>query len=288
MAFAVGCLCLTLNSAAQARDAFDRLHSAELSGIAEAGKPIPELTMQQAGKWKTLAPKLESPCVALQTSGGNWTKALLTWGFRKAGDKPVPVLMIERFVTYSRTQGDSTVAHGDNVMLFPGFSFDFDLGQVVPADQGPDVELTRTGALKVLPDARLFGVDGPPKAADGEAGEGDPNDHEGVLPEDFAGSWKVDADGRWQGTCELTVNEEGGVTGEFFSKETQSTYSVTGKAGRLPHQLRFEVRFTNAVLVFDANLWTTDKSAMAGTVTLTDRKFGFYAVREEEGDNEKE
>jgi hypothetical protein len=215
----------------------------------------------------------------VKTNAGQWSKALITWGFRKgADDKPVPVLMFDRYVTYGT--GSTSVASGKEIMLFPGLQFNLSIGQVVPAGFGGDLEFTPQGVLKPIGKAQIFAVNSAPASA-AENGRPSPRDRKGVLPGDFAGTWKVDSDGSWIGVWELQVDEDGNAEGKFLSQETQSTYPVTGKLGGQPNLMKLEVEFANATQSIDAYLWSRDKSTMAGTATLAGRKFGFYAVREE-------
>jgi hypothetical protein len=107
-----------------------------------------------------------------------------------------------------------------------------------------------------------------------------PAGQDGVTLDDFAGAWRIDADGRWTGEWELNV-ADGRVTGTFVSDESKNRYDVTGQAGALPHQAKLEVFLANAQMQIDAYLWTKDQSKMAGTLTLAGRKFGFVATRAE-------
>ncbi len=275
-------LLLGLSAPVDAADAFDRHTSEYLQQVAAQAKPLPRLTMDAAANLKTLAPKIGSPCIVVRTNEGNWTKALLGWGFRKGPDKPIPVLVIERFVTYRSDRTNSTTASGKDIMVFAGFSFDFDIGQVVPAEYGGDIRLDEAGVLLPLPKAELFGMDGsqlPPSEMEAL----DPNDHDGVLPRDFSGTWKVNVDGRWKGELELLMDDAGKATGTYRSDESKSSYEVTGRVSGAPHRLRLQVQLDNATQTFDAYLWTTDKSAMAGTANLAERTFGFKAARIVEG-----
>ncbi|HVW00636.1 MAG TPA: hypothetical protein VHB77_09855 [Planctomycetaceae bacterium] len=274
-------VCLLLvGRPALALDAFDRQTADAIKAVAAEQKPLASVSMDEAGRWKLLGAGIESPCIIVKTNAGQWSKALLTWGFRKGpDDKPVAVLMLDRYVTYGT--GSTSVASGKEIMLFPGFQFNLGIGQVVPAGFGGDLEFTSAGVLKPIGKAQIFAVNGPPATAAAEGGRAAPRDHEGVLPADFAGTWKVDSDGRWIGVWELEVDEDGNAEGSFLSQESQSTYPVTGKLGALPNQMKLEVKFANATQSVDAYLWSRDKSAMAGTATLAGRKFGFYAVREE-------
>lgn len=279
-ALCVICWVLSLNSV-WAIDVFDRHDSALLKQTAEAGKAQQEFTQTQAVKLQPLSRDLEGSCFIAETNRGNLAKVLVSWGFRKQprADKPVPVVMLDRFVTYEQGKGDSTVANGKNVMLFPGFGFDLDLGQVVPAGFDADIELTDKGVLKALEGVKLYGVNGSqlPVAENAGPGKKDPNV---IVPEDFSGVWQVDGDGRWVGEWDLTVNEEGQATGKFLSAETQASYPITGQVGALPHQLKLQVEFNNATQEIDAYLWTKDRSRIAGSFTLSGRKFGLVAIRQ--------
>ncbi|HEY1067326.1 MAG TPA: hypothetical protein VGE52_14490, partial [Pirellulales bacterium] len=176
---------------------------------------------------------------------------------------------------------EQTVSAGKNVILFPGFQFNFDLGQVVPADQSPDVEFTPERVLKTLGTAKIFPLNGSavPATATNED-EYDPSAVKEVTPRDFAGSWKINADGRWLGVLQLTVNDEGKIKGMYIADETQAGYKLTGRISGEPHRVLLEVEFPNAVQEFEGYLWTTDKSIMAGMTLMVDRKFGFFAVRQ--------
>jgi hypothetical protein len=183
-------------------------------------------------------------------------------------------------VTYRGDRDGIANANGKEVMLFSGMLFSFDIGQVVPADGGADIELTDAGVLKPVGAAKLFALNGSQFAVDAGA-KPNPNDHEGVLPRDFAGTWKVTIDGRWTGVWEIAVDENRTVLGKFISAESQSRYELYGKVSNVPHQAKFEIELANAQLSVDAFLWTTDKSTMAGTAVLSTRKFGFVATRQE-------
>lgn len=264
-----------------AADAFDRHTSYWLRQVIDNNQPLQQLSLEDGSKLKSIAPAISSPCIVVKTDEGNYTKALIGWGFVKNPNGMVPVLLIERYVTYRSDRSDVTSAAGKDVMLFAGFSFNFDIGQVVPEGQGGDIRLAKDGTLVSLEGAELYGMDGsqlPPPAA-GE--KHDPHDHQGVLPRDFTGIWKANVDGRWTGEWELQVEDSGRVSGRYTSDETKSTYDITGRVAALPHNIKLAIQLDNAEQTIDAYLWTKDKSALAGTVTLAGRKFGFYALRVE-------
>jgi hypothetical protein len=281
-------VCFSTVSNAWALDVFDR-HTADiLKTSIEGSESSKSISQAEAAKLKPLAKDLESGCVVVETSSGNLAKVLISWGFRKtsgsAEQKVVPVLMLDRFVTYENGKGDSTIANGKNIMLFPGFGFDFDLGQVVPEGFDADVEFTAKGTLQCLGQAKLHGVSGSQLPAeevgpDKKAAAAD-QDSAKTSPEDFAGVWKVDGDGRWIGEWDLAVNEDGQASGKFFSDESQASYPITGQIGALPHQIKLQIQFNNATQIVEAYLWTKDKSKIAGSFTLAGRKFGISATRQ--------
>lgn len=272
-----------------ALDTFDRHTASILKQAIEGAEGVKSFTQQEASKLKMLDRDLESPCLIVETTSGNLAKVLVSWGFRKTivGGEPklVPVLMLDRFVTYERSRGDSTLANGKNIMLFPGFGFDFDLGQVVPAGFDVDVEFTDKASLKCLDQAKLYGLNGsqlPVQETEAANPAGKSKNKELISPEDFTGVWKVDGDGRFLGEWDLTVNEDGQASGKFLSAESQASYPITGQIGAYAHQIKLQIQFNNSTQVVEAFLWTKDKSTIAGSFTLGNQKFGLYATRQEQ------
>lgn len=280
--FRVALVCLFALGAnlALAGDLFDQHTLAELKLATKDTKGLTELTSATAAKWKPLSAKIGSPCLIVQTNEGHWAKALLTWGQRrvKGREEPLSVLVLERFVTYRGDREGQTSASGKEVMVFAGHSFSFDIGQVVPSGGGADIEFTNVGLIKPVGEAKLFGLNGSQLPA-ADADKPKPDDHEGVLPRDFAGSWKVSIDGRWTGVWEINVDEQRTVLGKFVSDETKSRYELYGKVSNVPHQARLEIDLANSQVSVEAFLFTTDKGTMAGTATLAGRKFAFVATR---------
>ncbi len=264
----------------EALDRFDRHTTFWLKEAVKNSTPRSELSSGQAASLKTLGGGSSSPCLIVKTNQGHWTKALVSWGVRRGADNTLtPVLLIERYVTYDNDRPDLALAAGKGVMLFAGFQFNFEIGQVVPDGQGGDIVLGEDKRLRPVGQAQIFALDGSalPPAEQGE--KYDPTAHEGVSPRDFSGDWKINADGRWQGTCSLVIDEEGNAQGSYVSDQSKSVYPVRGQISGLPHRLTFDVELANTTQSFEAFLWTKDKSTMAGTTTLAERKFGFYATR---------
>lgn len=267
---------------ASAADVFERHTSEWLEKAIEDADPLDALSLDQSVRLKSLSASISSPVIIVRTNDGNLAKAVVAWGFRRGPDKPTPVLLIERFFTYRADRPDATLAVGDNVMLFAGFQFNFDLGQVVPDEQGGDVRFTAESRIEPVAAAKLYGLNGSQIPRPKKAAEVDPADRDGVLPEDFTGVWDVSVDGRWRGEWRLKVDNRGRAGGRYTSDESKSVYELKGRTAAQPHNLKLDLQLDNAVQSFDAWLWTKDKSAIAGTSTLAGRKFGFYAIRRKE------
>jgi hypothetical protein len=263
-------------------DVFDRHTSDYLRKVADDSDGLTEISLTDLHKLQPLSKTETTPVAVFKTSEGNWTKAAVTWAFRRTDDGLLPILTIERFVTYRNDFSDVAKAAGDNIMLFEGFAYDFDIGQVVPAEQGGDIKFTGNKSIETLNGTKLWGLDGSqlPDEKDGEAP--DPTDHAGVLPTDFGGIWKVSIDGRWSGTMRLKIDKGRMLAGTFISDDTKSTYEVFGRVASPPQHARLTIQLENAQQDVECYLWTTDKSAMAGTSSLAGQTFGFYATREKE------
>lgn len=270
-------LLVVVNADARA-DIFDEHTAYWLKQATEKGTPSPSLTMKDGAKLKPIGKRISTPCIVFKTDDENWTKALITWGLRKGKNGPTPVLIIERFVTYRGDRPNLTTAAGKDVMLFPGFAFNFDIGQVVPEGQGEDIKCEGEATLTVVEPAKMYPLNGPAVPEAANDGKAKPADRAEVLPADFAGSWQVRIDGRWEGRWDLKVDDRR-VYGKFISEGTKSEYELNGRIAGLAHNARFDVELANTSQTFDAYLWTKDKSAIAGTVVIAERKVGFYALR---------
>lgn len=260
-----------------AADVFDKHDFSIVKQAAGELPAIPKITMQEASKLKPLSATISTPCLVVKTSEGNYAKMLVSWGFRKNGEERIPVLLLERFVTYRGDRPDMTAATGRDILLFAGFEFDFDIGQVVPPKSGGDISFSAESILEVVPPAVLVSLPGsllPPAEASTRPVSG----AEGSA-QDFAGDWTINADNRWNGEWSLKVDDEGRITGKFVSSESQNTYDISGNVSALPHQARIEIFLANAQISAEAYLWTKDHNDMAGVVTVAGRKFGFYGKR---------
>jgi hypothetical protein len=224
--------------------------------------------------------------VLVRTDQANWAKLLVTPGLRKVPVSKtalVPVLMIERFASFDASRAGFRLARGRELILFPGFQFDLDTGQIVPDGLGGDIVFTAKGeddgTISPLGTARLATLTKAPELA--AAAPGSPSPGKAVQPGDFSGRFRLNANGQWSGLLELAVDPVGAVSGTFSSDASGSVYPVTGKVGGdSPQKIRFTIEFPRTRPEYQGILWTEGKSVIAGMLRMLERDFSFVAVRE--------
>jgi len=223
--------------------------------------------------------------LVVKTNDNRWSKLLVQYALHKAGEgKTIPMVSLERFVTFKEGEVRAVQAAGQNVNLYPGFRFSLDLGQVVPEDIGGDLRFVVDSGkafLEPLGKAKAYLVTKPlPEAV--------PPRSEKVVVGDkfeakyFNGTYQLRDDGRRSGKLTLKVNEDGGVTGTYASDKDGSAYDVRGRVGVPNHSVEFTVQFPRSEQTFKGWLFTADARAITGSSRLGDREAGFYAVRVEE------
>ncbi len=226
--------------------------------------------------------------IVVATEDGNLAKLLVAPGLRRqpgAGRKGelAPVLQIERFETIDGGDRVARKARGRDVLLFDGFEFDLDTGQVVPPGFGGDVGYSLKGndgpELTALGKGRLFPIERPIVLP--AAGPGQPSPGLAVVPADFNGRYTLVANGQTSGALELSVDGGGDISGRFRSDRNGSVYPVTGKvAADLPRRIEFEIKFPRTRQNYEGLLWTEDKNVFAGTARIVEHPYSFVAVRE--------
>jgi hypothetical protein len=229
-----------------------------------------------------------SALVIVTTDQGNMAKLLLSAGFRKRngeGGKEVlaPVLILDRFETIDAGDRISWKARGRDTILFDGFQFDLDSGQVVPEGFGGDIRLTPGGAdgpeLSALGTNQLYTFEKPLPVAPSSPGQ--PSSGRAILPTDFSGRYSLMANGQMSGILDLSVDPNGMVSGQFRSDRNGSVYPVTGKvAADLARKIEFTIQFPRSQQLYEGLLWTEEKNAFAGTVQILDHPYSFFAIRE--------
>lgn len=268
---------------------FDDYHNFVLINAAEDGKlqAIDALTPELIREHDAVLPDTRGAFVVVQTNDGRRAKLLVENARVKAADgTQVPLVLVSRFVTFR--EGTERAVHnsGQNVQVHAGLRFHVDLGQVVPASVGGDLEVVpdpqspRRLLLKPVGRAKLFLLTAP------LPGVGPPKSDRPMItadafdPKFVNGTYHLFDDGRKSGKLTLSVDEAGVLSGHYLSDRDQEKYDVSGKLGNPKHALTFTIKFPRVEQAFTGHLFTGDGKAIAGTSNLQGRPAGFYAVRE--------
>lgn len=268
-------------------DAFDPYTNPVLTRLI-GGKNVQEtkrLTPAQIVDSDRVLPRIPSAFLVVRTNGNRLAKLLVQAAKQKVdAERAVPILSIERFVTYKEGEEQTVLASGANQSLYAGFRFSLDLGQVVPEAVGGDLRFVVDGDkvyVEPVGQARLYLVTKhdpavePKKAGKFVMGEK-------FEPRYFTGAFRLHDDGRRSGRLVLKVDDDGrDVTGWYYSDKDGQKYEVRGKVGSPAHAIEFTVKFPRTEQSFRGMLFTGDGKAMAGTSRMIDREAAFYAVREE-------
>jgi hypothetical protein len=269
-------------------DAFDSYTNPILAKAVEEGKleEVKELSSRQLIDAGGVLKGAAGAFLVVQTNNNRIAKALVTAAGQKvSAEERVPMLLVDRYVTFRDGTERGIQAAGQNVGVYGGLRFSLDLGQVVPERLGGDlaVEPSGTSSITVKPigKARMFLVTKPlPEATPKKPGKLEVGDRFEVRY--FNGTYKLYDDGRRSGTLELKVTDEGDVTGSFTSDRDGSKYEVTGKVGSPKHAITFTVKLPAVEQNYAGMLFTGNGKALAGTSKLQGREAAFYAVRVED------
>jgi hypothetical protein len=270
-------------------DPFDLYVNPVLTKAPDAAgvKELKQLTAETIVDNDRLLPGIKGALVVVRTNEGRYAKLLVRAARQRlAGDKEVPILLIDRFVTYKEGTDEGVFASGKNVYLFPGFRFNLDLGQVVPDDVAADLKFTAKGDDEITEPqgkAKLYLVTKQlPDAAPKKPGKGVVVSGDKFDPAYFNGTYQLYDDGRRSGKLTLKVDAEGDVTGTYVSDKDGEKYDVRGKLGTPQYKVQLTVVFPRAEQYFTGYLFTGDARALVGTSRLQEREAGFYAVRLDE------
>ena len=276
---------VTFVSAAHA-DSFDHYFNAHLATLTTAPEAtkIKELTPPLMVEHSRALPGLTATFIVVKTNEDRLSKLLLQPARQKVKEgESVPILLIERYVTFREGEERTIYAQGQNVRLFDGFRFNLDVGQVVPANVGADLRFVVDGDkvyLEPQGKAEMFLVTKhlaeatPKKLAKLQIGAA-------FEPRYFEGVYKIYDDGRRSGSLHLNVTPEGSVSGAYYSDKDGQKYEVEGKVGQPSHHIQFRVTFPRTIQYFQGWMFTGDGKAITGTSKLQERETGFYAVRVE-------
>jgi hypothetical protein len=279
------CHLVTLSSARA--DAFDHYLNPLLRKVpgAEGAREVKRLTPAEITDQQRVLPDSTGAFLVVHTNDGRWSKLLVQAARQKLADgRHVPILLIDRFVTYKEGTEQTVQAAGKNVSLFPGFRFSLDLGQVVPEELGGDLHFVADGgkvATEAVGKAQVYLLGKPlPGAAPKKAPKLVVGDT--FEPRYFNGTYHLYDDGRRSGKLVLKVEEGGEVGGAYYSDKDGEKYDVKGKLGTPVNTIQFTIKFPRTEQTFQGWLFTGDARALTGYSRLLDRELGFYAVRVED------
>jgi hypothetical protein len=256
----------------------------QISGV----KQLTELTPELIVKNSQVLPNIEGAMLVVYTNDNRWSKLLVVAARHKLQPKPdaeveyIPMLRIERYVTFREASDRAVLASGQGVSLFPGFRLHLDLGQIVPPKIGGDLEVTeptpRQFVVKPLGNAKMYLLTKPlPEAAPEKTQKLEFGAK--FEPQYFNGTFKLYDDGRRSGVLRLKVGADSDVTGTFVSDQNGREYEVTGAVSKPNHKIQFVVKLPQTQEEFEGFMFTGDGKAIAGSCKLQEREAGFYAVR---------
>jgi hypothetical protein len=265
-------------------DAFDRYTNPVLAKApgADGVKEIQQLTPDLIADHDRVLPNTTGALILVKTNEGRFAKLLVHTARQKVSSATaVPILLIDRYVTYREGEEQAVQATGQNIKLFHGFHLHLDIGQVVPPELGGDLGFVVAGDrsyAEPLAKAKLYLVTKslpgtePQKSAKLVIGET-------FRQRYFNGTYRLYDDGRRSGRLILMVADDGEVTGAYYSDKDGAKYDVTGKIGTPKHAIEFTVKFPRSEENFKGWLFTGDGKALAGFSRLQERETGFYALR---------
>jgi hypothetical protein len=220
--------------------------------------------------------------IVVKTNQGRHARLLVEVAQQRLSNgRRMPILLIERYITYREGEERTIQASGKDLILFPDFRLSLDLGQVVPEEVGGDIRLVTEGKnLTLVPvgKAQLYLVTKelpdvvPKKGAKLVIGPTFETRY-------FNGNYKLYDDGRRSGVLNLKVDDAGEVSGSYYSDRDGQKYEVFGKVGVPQHSVQFTIKFPRSEQVFQGWLFTGDGQALTGSSRLAGREAGFYARR---------
>ncbi len=267
-------------------DAFNRYTNPVLlkAPAADGVKEVKQLTVSLLADNDGAIPGISGALVVVRTNEGRFSKLLVQPGRQKVGDKTIPILIVDRYVTYREGEEQAIEATGRRLHLFDGFHLSLDMGQIVPGALGGDLRFVAkngSGYGEPVGKAKLYLVTKPLPGAEPKKLEtltvGEKLDK--VY---FNGTYKLYDDGRRSGKLVLKVEDSGKVTGAYYSDKDGRKYDVAGQIGSPIHAIQFTIKFPRTEQVFSGWLFTGDAKALTGSSRLERREAGFYAIRIEE------
>lgn len=262
-------------------DDFDLYTNSVLARVpsSPAATAVDQISTGQLFQSKPIIGRENGCLLVVHTDEGNWARLIVTPSFRKHSDGEVPLVLVQRFQCIRPGSENGRLAAGKDIYLFDGFQFNLDLGQVVPEGGGGDIVFVRDGSggqLRTVGRAKMYRVNRP--LVEPVAG---PSARPGpVSADDFAGSFRLMANGKWSGMLTLKVTGSGEISGSYVSDQTGADYPVRGSLLRPAHHVKFTIELPMVLQEFDGFMWTQGKNVIAGTTALEGNTFGFVAIRD--------
>lgn len=274
-----------LAPAAAWADAFDNYTNVILAKVPEAKsvEKITRLTPQMMVQHSRALPGASAAFIVVKTNDKRYAKLLVMPARQKISDtESVPIVLVDRYVTFR--EGDERTIHasGQNVRLFVDFRLSLDIGQVAPANVTADLRVVQDKDdyyLEPIGKAEMYLVTK-------HLPEANPARPEKLVVgaqfemRYFNGQYKLYDDGRRSGMLHLKVLDNGEITGHYFSDKDGQKYDVSGKVGPMPlHKIEFIITYPRTAQIFSGHLFTGDGRAITGSSVLQGVTAGFYATR---------
>lgn len=281
------CLFTLLAPTISRADTFDHYTNRILETIPKhaSAKKITKLTPKLMVQHTRVLPGILETFVVVKTNEGRYSRLLVRPAGQKVGDNELPIVILERYVTFRDGEDRTIHTSGQNVRLFGDFRFNLDIGQVVPKEVPADLRVGLDDGepfLEPVGKAELYVVTkhlpeaNPPKTGKLVVGEKFDMRY-------FNGSYKLFDDGRRSGVMHIKVADNGNVTGHYYSDKDGQKYDVEGKISANPkHLIDFTITYPRTIQTFTGYLFTGDGRAMTGFSRLETRETGFYALRIED------
>ena len=265
-------------------DSFDHYFNNTLALVPTSKnvQKVTQLTPQMMLDHARVLPNTTAAFLVVKTNDGRLSKLLVQPARQKIATGSVPILLIDRYVTYREGEDRAIHEQGKNIRLFQDSRLSLDLGQIVPKEVEADlrfvaeedkVYLEPVGKAELYLVTKHFDEANPRNSPAPVIGEK-------FEPRFFSGSYRLYDDGRRMGLLKLSVGADGEVGGAYYTENGQK-YEVSGKVGTPNHQIQFHVTFPRTVQFFTGYMFTGDGKAITGSSRMQEREAGFYAVRVE-------
>jgi hypothetical protein len=267
-------------------DPFDNYINTVLAKVPSAAgvKEVRQLTPTLIADNDRVLPRTTGALIVVKTNEGRYCKLLVQDARQKTSPTAsVPILLIERYVTYKEGEEQAIQVRGRNVRLFSDFQINLDIGQIVPASVGGDLRFVSAGDktyAEPVGKAKLYLLTKPLAAATPKKTTR-PEIGSTFEARFFTGTYKLQDDGRRSGILHLKVGVKNKVTGKYYSAKDGKKYEVVGKVGSPAHAIEFTIIYPRTRQEFHGWMFTGDGKAIAGFSRLQERDTGFYALREE-------